>query len=226
VIVVSNYTADIIAEKYLVDRRKIRVVHNAFSSVNGNNHHRRIFKDTTILFLGRITLQKGPDYFLEVARRVLERVKNVHFIMAGSGDMETGILHKSAYHKLGTKFLFSGFLNRDEVETILASTDIFVLPSVSEPFGIAPLEAMSHGAVAIMSKKAGVAEIVQNAYKVDFWDIEKMVSIIVDLVSNPDKRKEMSERGRNEVMALKWNEAGRKISDVYNQLQGVQKCLI
>ncbi|MHC4215015.1 MAG: glycosyltransferase, partial [Planctomycetota bacterium] len=207
VVAVSEYTANTIAEKYSIPLQKISVVHNAYSVPNSPNNHRRIFKENTVLFMGRITLQKGPDYFLEVARRVLEHNKNVRFIMAGTGDMKNRILHRAAAMGLGTRFLVAGFLDRQQVDQILSTTDIFVLPSISEPFGIAPLEAMSHGAVAIISKKAGVAEIIHNAFKIDFWDIDQMVSTILDLTDNHEKLKEMSIRSRNEVSNLEWDQA-------------------
>jgi len=219
VIAVSAYTAKAINDKYLVSQAKTRVVHNAYTPLNSKNNHRRIFREPTILFLGRITLQKGPDYFLELANRVIQRENNVRFIMAGSGDMERQVLHRAAFLGLGTKFLAAGFLDRGQVENIFAAADIFVLPSVSEPFGIAPLEAMSHGAVAIISKNSGVAEIIQNAYKVDFWDIDQMTSIIIDLIRNPEKRREMSRRGKAEVANLQWDEPAKKILDIFTELQ-------
>ena len=226
VVAVSEYTANTIAEKYSIPLQKISVVHNAYSVPNSPNNHRRIFKENTILFMGRITLQKGPDYFLEVARRVLEHNKNVRFIMAGTGDMKNRILHRAAAMGLGTRFLVAGFLDREQVDQILSTTDIFVLPSISEPFGIAPLEAMSHGAVAIISKKAGVAEIIHNAFKIDFWDIDQMVSTILDLTDNPDKLREMSIRSRNEVSNLEWDHAAEKLINVYNQATEAQTCSI
>lgn len=224
VIAVSDYTANIISQKYHVNPDKIRTVHNAYNRPNPANNHRRIFREPTVLFMGRITLQKGPDYFLEVARRVIQRHKDVRFIMAGSGDMEKHLLHRAASFELGTKFLVAGFLNRDEVERILSTTDIFVLPSVSEPFGIAPLEAISHGAVAIISKNSGVAEIIQNAYKVDFWDIDQMVSTIINLIENPEEFLEMSNRGRAEVANIEWDDAVGKIMDVFYELEPIEKC--
>jgi len=226
VLTVSDYTSNIVKEKYKINPDKVKVVHNAYSVSNSENNQGRIFKETTVLFLGRITLQKGPDYFLEVARRVLQHEKNVRFVMAGSGDMEKQVLHKAAYWGLKTKFLVAGFLERNEVESILSSTDIFILPSVSEPFGIAPLEAMSYGAVAIISKNAGVAEVIENAYKVDFWDIDKMVSIIIELIRNPEKCREMSMLGKAEVVNLQWKNAVQKIVDVFYRVREGEKCLI
>jgi glycogen(starch) synthase len=217
IITVSSYTSNIIVEKYMADRNKIRIAHNAFVMEETGKPKKRIFKEPTVVFIGRITLQKGPDYFLQVAKKVLQKEKKVRFIMAGKGDMERGIIHHSASLGLGTKFLFSGFLSRQELESILSAADIFVMPSVSEPFGIAPLEAMSHGTVAIISKQSGVAEIIENAYKVDFWDIDQIASIILDLIRNPEKLKQMSQSSLEEVAKIRWKETARKILDVYNE---------
>jgi len=218
VITVSSYTANMIIDRYKVDPKKIRVVHNAFTVSGERKIKKIIFREPTVLFMGRITIQKGPDYFLEVARRVLETEKKIRFVMTGSGDMEKQILHKAASLGLGTKFLFERFLKRDRVEKILSATDIFIMPSISEPFGIVPLEAMSHGAVAIVSKQSGVAEVIESAYKIDFWDIDKIVSIILNLIRNPDKLKELSKRSMEEVAKFQWDEAARKITDIYYEV--------
>jgi hypothetical protein len=217
-IAVSGYTANTIARCYGINAEKTRVVHNAYTVSRPPSRPRRIFKEPTVVFMGRITLQKGPDYFLEVARRVLRHNRHVRFVMAGTGDMERQILHKAASHGMGTRFLFAGFLGRDDVARLLAATDIFVLPSVSEPFGIAPLEAMSYGAVAIISKQSGVAEVVQNAYKVDFWDVDRIVSIILDMTQHPDKRSEVAKKAVIEVAALEWEDAAEKIKEVYSEV--------
>lgn len=227
VIAVSAYTARIVEEKYRINPKKITVVHNAYHVVSNGNNNGRIFREKTVLFLGRITLQKGPDYFLEVARRIIQEYKNVQFIMAGSGDMERQIMHKAAWYGLGTKLLFAGFLNRQEVDSILAATDIFVLPSVSEPFGIAPLEAMSRGAVPIVSKNSGVSEIINNCYKIDFWDIDQMVRAILELLKNPNKFREMSRAAKAEVANLEWDSPARKISNVYREAEErMSECLV
>ena len=225
VITVSDYTANIVCQKYDISRDKITVIHNAYSIDPIDNNHKRIFKEPVVLFMGRMTLQKGPDYFLEVAGKVLQRETNVRFLMAGSGDMEKQILHKAASFGLGTRLLFAGFLERHEVQKALSATDIFILPSVSEPFGIAPLEAMSHGAIAIISKNAGVAEVIQNAYKIDFWDTDKMADTIVELIRDPKKVKEVAEKSKQEVQKLQWENTVQKITDLFCELKQTQLCL-
>lgn len=216
VINVSKYTYNMVMNRYRIDPAKMRVVHNAYTAEDReDNLPKRIFKNPTILFLGRITIQKGPDYFLDVAKKVIEVCPRAKFIMAGSGDMARKLLHKSASYRLGSSFLFAGFLNRKEVETILHSTDIYMLPSVSEPFGIAPLEAMAYGITAVISKQSGVSEVVENAYKVDFWDINKMSDIIIELIKNPDKRKDLGNKGMFEVKQIQWDTVASKLIDTY-----------
>ncbi|MFH1653223.1 MAG: glycosyltransferase [Pseudomonadota bacterium] len=218
VIAVSQYTAQMIMDRYMIDPRKIHVVHNAYTlSAPVGPDKPKLFKDPLVLFLGRVTLQKGPDYLLEVARRVLERYPRVRFVMAGSGDMFSAILKGSATKRLKDRFLFTGFLNREQVESILTATDIFVLPSVSEPFGIAPLEAMAYGAVAIVSKQSGVSEVIKNAYKVDFWDVEKMTDVLVNLLEHPEERLSMAAAGQKEVLSIIWKEPANKTLKVYEE---------
>ncbi|MHC4075275.1 MAG: glycosyltransferase family 4 protein [Planctomycetota bacterium] len=218
VITVSDYTARTAIEKYLISPEKTATVHNAYSVSSVEVNQRRIFKEPMVLFMGRITLQKGPDYFLEVARKVLRHNRKVRFVMAGAGDMERQVLHRAAWLGLGTRFLAGGFLQRGEVESILSSADIFILPSVSEPFGIAPLEAMSQGVAAIVSKDAGVAEVINNAYKVDFWDTDQMARIILDLIEDRAKLAAMSIAGKREVSKMTWGQAVQKITDVFYEV--------
>jgi hypothetical protein len=155
---------------------------------------------------------------LEVAKRVLEKVPAVRFIMAGTGDMMRHMIHKSAYYKLATRFLFTGFLNREQVENLLSVSDILIQPSVSEPFGIAPLEAMSFKVATIISKQSGVAEVVKNAYKVDFWDVNKMVDVLLDLLNNPLRLKEIKEAGSFEVKKIQWRNAAALVESVYKEV--------
>jgi len=218
VITVSKYTSSIIVNKYGIDPSKIRVIYNAYQIHKKRLKRTRIFKDPVVLFLGRITLQKGPEYFLRVAKKVIDLYPDVRFIMAGEGDMEKALIYKSARYKLHTRFLFTGFLKRNDVERILSASDIILLPSVSEPFGIAPLEAMSFGVAALISKQSGVSEIVQNAYKINFWDIDQMAGAIISLVKDPQKLKKVGEAGAKEVEKIGWDKAGSSIKKAYEEL--------
>ena len=217
VIAVSQYTAQMIMSRYRIDTAKIRIVHNAFTvSEDTALAKKRIFKGPTVLFLGRITLQKGPDYFLEVADRVLKVHPQARFIMAGTGDMARKLLRSSASKRLQNKFLFTGFLNRDQVEEILRASDIYVLPSVSEPFGISPLEAMAFGITSIISKQSGVAEVVNNAFKIDYWDVNLMADTINHLIEHPEVCAKVGIEGMREVTRIHWNEAAEKIREIYS----------
>ena len=137
--------------------------------------------------------------------------------MAGTGDMFSRMLKRSAVKRLGDRFLFSGFLNRDQVERILSATDMFVMPSVSEPFGIVPLEAMAFGSLAILSKQSGVSEVVENAFKVDFWDVDKTADIIVRMLENPDEMRRIAMAGKEEVLAIGWKKAAQELVSVYRE---------
>lgn len=217
VIAVSQYTAQMIMSRYRIDTGKIRIVHNAFTVEDSTQiSKKRIFKGPTVLFLGRITLQKGPDYYLEVAEKVFHTHPEARFIMAGTGDMARKLLRRSAAMKLRNRFLFTGFLNRKQVEIVLRAADIYVLPSVSEPFGISPLEAMAFGITSIISKQSGVAEVVNHAFKIDYWDVDLMAETINHLIENPEKCRKMGTDGMHEVNQIHWNEAAEKIRKIYS----------
>lgn len=217
VIAVSQYTSQMIMSRYRIDTGKIRIVHNAFSlPEDAVIAKERIFKGPVILFLGRITLQKGPDYFLEMAQKVLQIHSDARFIMAGTGDMSRKLLRSSAGLKLRNRFLFTGFLNRKQVERILRAADIYVLPSVSEPFGISPLEAMAYGITSIISKQSGVSEVVKHAFKIDFWDVDLWVETINHLIENPQYCTKMGIEGMREVNKIQWDEAADKIRQIYS----------
>jgi glycosyltransferase involved in cell wall biosynthesis len=206
-----------IMSRYRIDTAKIKIVHNAFSVPDDAViAKQRIFKGPVILFLGRITLQKGPDYFLEMSQRVLATHPEARFIMAGTGDMSRKLLRRSASLKLRNRFLFTGFLNRKQVERILQAADIYVLPSVSEPFGISPLEAMAFGITSIISKQSGVAEVVHHAFKIDFWDTDLWVETINHLIENPQNCVKMGIDGMHEVNRIQWDEAAEKIRQLYS----------
>jgi glycogen synthase len=222
VIAVSFLTKNIITQHYGIDPGKIEVVYNAIET-NGTYDQEKysIHKDEKIvLFLGRITMQKGPEYFLAAAKKVLEVMDNVKFVMAGSGDMIRRTIEMAASMGIGHKVLFTGFLRGNDVEKVFKMADLYVMPSVSEPFGIAPLEAMAHDVPVIISKQSGVSEVLANALKVDFWDINEMANKIVAVLRHPPLASTMRQHGSFEIRRMSWTDAAKACVNVYGQAIG------
>ena len=216
VIAVSNLTRNIVIEKYNIPAEKVVTVHNAVRFAEKENElPKRGVEDKIITFLGRITFQKGPDYFVEAAAKVLKRVPNVRFVMAGSGDMMNHVIRRVARLGIADRFHFTGFLKGDDVHKMFQLSDVYIMPSVSEPFGISPLEAMRANVPSIISKQSGVAEVLDYAVKVDYWDVDAMADAIYGFVKYPALAKMFSEKGLEEVTGLKWNSAAAKIKAVY-----------
>ncbi len=216
VIAVSNLTRNIVIEKYNIPAEKVVTVHNAvrFAEKDSQLPERGV-DDKIITFLGRITFQKGPDYFVEAAAKVLKRVPNVRFVMAGSGDMMNHVIRRVARLGIADRFHFTGFLKGDDVHKMFQLSDVYIMPSVSEPFGISPLEAMRANVPSIISKQSGVAEVLDYAVKVDYWDVDAMADAIYGFVKYPALSKMFAEKGLEEVTGLKWNNAAAKIKTVY-----------
>ena len=219
VIAVSNLTRNIIIEKYGIPADKVVTVHNAvrFAEGSGNEAERGV-DDKIVTFLGRITYQKGPDYFVEAAAKVLKRVPNVRFVMAGSGDMMNHIVRRVARLGIADRFHFTGFLRGEDVHKMFTLSDVYVMPSVSEPFGISPLEAMKSNVPVIISKQSGVAEVLDYAIKVDYWDVDAMADAIHALICYPALSKMFARKGLEEVTGLKWDNAAAKIKAVYESV--------
>lgn len=220
IIAVSNLTKNICVNKYGIDPDKITVVHNAVepSEKEKCDKKERAIKEKIITFLGRITYQKGPEYFIEAAYKVLQRDNNVRFVMAGSGDMHVKMIRRVAQLKIADKFHFTGFLKGDEVDEMFALSDVFVMPSVSEPFGIVPLEAMRLDVPVIISKQSGVSEILNYAIKVDFWDIDATADAMHALISYEALAETFKKYGKDEVNSLKWENAAFKVKDIYSDV--------
>ena len=216
VIAVSHLTENTIITKYGIAPEKVEVVHNAVRlSSQDSDVPTRTIDDKIITFLGRITFQKGPEYFVEAAAKVLEKVPNVRFVMAGSGDMLNKIILRVARLGLSDRFHFTGFLKGTDVHKMYSLSDVYVMPSVSEPFGIAPLEAMQANAPVIISKQSGVAEVLNYAIKVDYWDVDALADAMYGLITYPALSNMFIERGQEEVTALKWNDAALKVKKIY-----------
>ncbi|MBP5505028.1 MAG: glycosyltransferase family 4 protein [Bacteroidales bacterium] len=217
VITVSDWTRNIVINRYGIDPAKVVTVHNAVDfSGRSDIKVNRTVKEKVVTFLGRVTLQKGPEYFIEAARKVLDRCDNVRFVMAGSGDLLNRSVRRVAQLGMADKFHFTGFLRGADVQRMFAYSDVYVMPSVSEPFGISPLEAMISNVPTIISKQSGVAEVLRHAIKVDFWDIDALADSIYALVNYEAIAKVASEKGYEEVSTLKWNNAAAKMKAVYS----------
>jgi glycosyltransferase involved in cell wall biosynthesis len=223
ILAVSNFTKQKVVYHYGVDPSKVEVVHNAVEFGDDVPAERFGIKksDRVVLFLGRITLQKGPEYFIYAARKVLEAEKNVKFLVVGSGDMEAFMIEKAAEMGIADKVLFAGFLRGKDINRAYKMADIYVMPSVSEPFGITPLEAMRNGTPVIISKQSGVSEVISHCFKVDFWDIHEMANKIVCLLRYQELHHCMKEHGGLEVKKFDWNIPARKCIEVYQQVTGV-----
>ncbi len=217
VITVSALTRNMCVNRYGVAPEKIEIVYNGvdreeMQPVQGAKIER---EDKIVLFLGRITMQKGPEYFIAAAKRVLEKMDNVKFVVAGSGDMAMRMIEMAAALGIGHKVLFTGFLRGRDVDRVFSMADCYVMPSVSEPFGIAPLEAISHDVPVIISKQSGVAEVLTHALKVDFWDVQEMANKIVAVLRYPALSQTLREHGEFELRGLTWEGAATRCVQIY-----------
>jgi len=220
VITVSNLTRKVVIEKYGIDPGKVITVHNAVDENVSKEiiEIKRKMKEKVVTFLGRITFQKGPEYFIEAAYKILQKDNNVRFVMAGSGDMLNKMIERVAHLKIADKFHFTGFLKGDDVTNMFALSDVFVMPSVSEPFGIVPLEAMRSNVPVVISKQSGVAEVLKHAFKVDFWDVDAMADSIYGLCHYDGLSDMFKEYGKIEVENLKWENAAKEVKKVYESV--------
>ncbi len=220
VITVSNYTRDIVINRYGIDPDKVFTVHNAVEPTESGEAMEvaKNVKEKVVTFLGRITFQKGPDYFVEAANKVIERDKNVRFVMAGSGDMMFKMIRRVAQLRISPYFHFTGFLQGEEVDKMFALSDVYVMPSVSEPFGISPLEAMRSNVPVVISKQSGVSEVLKYALKIDFWDIDAMADAIYGLLHYDALSVMFRKYGKEEVDNLKWDNAANHVKNVYYSL--------
>ncbi|MGE5419460.1 MAG: glycosyltransferase [Chloroflexota bacterium] len=225
IITVSNLTRDIVINKYNIDPAKVETVYNAVDpvAISENMIMKKGFDEKVVTFLGRITMQKGPEYFIEAANKVLKKMGNVRFVMAGSGDMMEKMMRRAAALKITDRFHFTGFLKGPDVFSMLYMSDVYIMPSVSEPFGISPLEAMQSSVPVIISKQSGVAEVLTHAVKTDYWDIDAMADAIYGILNYPALANMFIINGKEEVIRLKWDNSARHVRDIYYRVLGISK---
>lgn len=223
VVAVSQLTRRIVIDRYGVPPEKVKVVYNAVMRPDVAHHYEipeRIRHEKRVLFLGRITFQKGPEYFMEAARLVLEKIPNVRFFMAGSGDMLPQLVRRAGQLRIGHRFHFAGFLRGEQVDRMFALSDLYVMPSVSEPFGITPLEAMLYDVPVLLSRQSGVSEILSHALKADFWDVRDMADKICAVLTYPCLAKELVKNCREEMKNIRWGNAADQLMQIYSKITG------
>lgn len=221
IIAVSYYTKNIIVSRYGIAPEKVEVVHNAVDKTRKLEAFglKKKEGEKIVLFMGRITMQKGPDYFVEAAYRVYRKNKNVRFVMAGTGDMLPRMILRMAKLRMLDRFHFTGFLKGLDVERMYAMSDVYVMPSVSEPFGIAPFEALLYDVPIIISKQSGISEVLPHALKIDFWDIDKMAELILLLIENEQIAKDIADKCKDDMKNIGWDNAGNKIKQIYESIK-------
>lgn len=225
VVTVSQWTKDIAVKHYGIPAEKITVIHNGVRS----REHSEIQSATPplgspiITFLGRITHQKGPMYFVEAARRVHDRFPEAHFVVAGSGDQLPMMIERIAQLRLSRNFHFTGFLKSEDIDKIWAMSSVYVMPSVSEPFGIAPLEAIQAGVPVILSKQAGVSEVMPHAIKVDFWNSDALAEAICSVLRFKSLANTLKKNGSEEIRNITWEKAAKKLTTLYYELSSKQR---
>jgi glycogen synthase len=222
VIAVSHYTARMIHQIHGIPLERVDVVHNGAYARPTVNAYRDELKDDRpmVLFLGRVTFQKGPDYFVEAAAKVLEQVPNARFVMAGNGDMLPRLKDRVRELGIESSFAFPGFVRGPDVERLFSTADAYVMPSVSEPFGISALEAMSYDTPVVLSRQSGAAEVLHHALKVDFWDVNKLAGHIVAILRYPELRNSIVDMAREEVRRVHWEAAAAKVKETYARALG------
>ena len=223
VISVSNFTKNILIGNYGIKPDKINVVHNGCEQIEKSEFPPALtaLKELgykIVLYLGRITLQKGPEYFIRAAKKVTDYNPKTLFVVAGSGDMQEKMIAEASYLGIMDKVMFTGFLRGDEKNKIYQAADVYVMPSVSEPFGITPLEAIANGTPVLVSKQSGVSEVLSNVLKTDFWDIDDMADKILAVLKYKSLTSDLRKESGKELPKINWDEAARKTIDIYKQL--------
>lgn len=219
---VSQFTKDQIILHYNIDEGKISVIHNGIDPGDTPRKPHQL-KDKLVVFLGRITHQKGPEFLLETVEKVTQVYPRVKFVVAGTGDQFAHLLETSAYKKMGSKFIFAGFLSKAKVDELLSMADVYFMPSVSEPFGITALEAVQHRVPSVLSMQSGAAEVLKAALKADFWDTDKYANYIYALLKYDTLHVELTEHAKTELDHITWDHAAKKILGGYQQLIKSQK---
>jgi glycogen synthase len=217
IIPVSHYTGEICAKHYGVDPSKIMPVHNGIEAIK-HTVKQKPFEGNFVIFFGRVTMQKGPEYFVEAARKVLSIHPNTKFVLAGSGDLLRPMIERTASYGIGDKFFFTGFLNKKMLNELLAIADVYCMPSVSEPFGLSAVEAVQYGIPTIISKTSGVAEVLNGSLKIDVWDVDKFAEYIMAALDYKGLKKSVVDANAHSLESITWENCAQKVMHVYQSI--------
>lgn len=217
IIAVSNYTKQRIVDHYGVPAEKIDVVYNGIDLATTPGYYEK--KGKVVTFIGRLTIQKGADHFLRMAKKVLEMDPEVTFIVAGKGDMEYRLIEMACDMGLSKNVFFAGWVDEEKRNRLFEMSSVYVMPSLSEPFGIVALEAISAGVPVIISKNSGVSEVVNHCFKVDFWDVDEMTNKILSLLRfRGSMGLDMAQQSYQELSRLSWMNAAKHLESIYQQV--------
>ncbi len=215
---VSNFTGHVIHDYYQIPWTKILPVHNGIRPVEPFKSE-PMFKEKMVLFVGRLTRQKGPEFFVDIAERVLEKDQNVRFVMAGTGEYFNPLLERAAQRGIAHRFHLTGFLNLDKVRKLLSIADVYVMPSLSEPFGLSAVEAVQFGIPAVISKQSGVAEVLHGSLKFDYWDINRAAGYILSLLHDPVLAENVKSDAFKDLVNISWDHSAKKVIEGYQKYQ-------
>src|SRR6185436_333281 len=213
---VSNFTGEIITKYYHINRNKIFPIHNGIRPVK-KFKSKKPFDEKVVLFVGRLTRQKGPDFFLQIAARVLEKIPDVRFVMAGQGDSFNNVIDNSAAKEIGNRFHVTGFLNMDKVHYLLSIADVYCMPSVSEPFGLSAVEAAQFDIPVVISRQSGVGEVLQGSMKFDYWDINKAADYVISLLNDQVLREIIIQDANKDLQNISWENSAKKVMEGYEK---------
>lgn len=211
---VSNFTGENIHKYYEIPKNKIAVIHNGIRKVDPFKT-RKNFSEKIVLFIGRLTRQKGPEIFLEIASKILDKNPNVRFVMAGTGDYFRQLIEQSSYKHIGNRFHMTGFLDTEKVKYLLSISDVYCMPSVSEPFGLSAVEAVQFGVPCVISKQSGVSEVLSGALKFDFWDVNKAAEYVLSLLSDSVLREKVVKDANENLRNISWGISAKKVIQAY-----------
>lgn len=226
IIAVSNYTKNVLVQHYGINPHKISVVYNGHDAPRADLHmqHKNVVTDAKkkhpplVLFLGRMTTQKNPVAFLDVARLVVDAKPETQIVMAGDGGMLQELVDRACRMDLAENVIFTGKVGKREAEQLYRQADCFVMPSVSEPFGLVALEAIAHGTPVILSKQSGAAEVCDHSFKVDFWDTAKMADCILTVLREEPLARQLRSEAPGILKRLSWKNQAGEVASIYSNI--------